>query len=41
MDKQSVQDMANVPVFGNFILLHRNNKNSEIDVSVLKLTNPL
>lgn len=29
IDKQSV---AKVPVFGNSILLHRNNKNSEIDV---------
>lgn len=32
MDKQLVQDAAKVPVFGNFILLQRNNKNCEIDV---------
>lgn len=32
IDKQSVQDVAKVPVFGNSTLLHKNNKNSEIDV---------
>lgn len=41
IDKQSVQYVAEVPVFRNSILLQRNNKNSEIEVQVHKLTQPL
>lgn len=39
--KQSVQYGAEVPVFRNSILLQKNIKNSEIEVQVLKLTQPL